>query len=84
MDGKAEDRIKTLLDELTRQCQQYGCDEFEYYWEEYGLWWYPWTIEVRGKSLSFSYYDIGLQDLDYWESTGEIKLIETCDDNGRW
>ena len=70
------DRLKTLYSEILEKCGNSNCFEFEYYWEIWGVMWYPWTLEINGKPESFSLNDISDKDLDDLIKNGLIELIK--------
>ncbi|WP_298540903.1 hypothetical protein [uncultured Aquimarina sp.] len=70
------DRLKILFSELLEKCNNANYFEFEYYWEIWGVMWYPWTLEIKGKSESFSLYDISYKDLENLCNNGQIELIK--------
>lgn len=69
-------RLKILHSEILKKCVNYECYEFEFYWEIWGLMWYPWTLEINGKSESFSINDISYDDLEKLCDLGLIELIK--------
>ena len=70
-------RRKLIIDELRRQCEENNENEFEYYWEIWGVMWYPWSIEtVSNKFLKFTLNDISYEDLDYLVNCGQLELIK--------
>lgn len=70
-------RLKTIYKELYEKCATENCTEFEYYWEIYGVLWYPWTLEINGVYQSFSINDVGYKDLDALCDLGYIQWIKT-------
>ena len=70
------DRLKTIYSEILEKCDNSNCFEFEYYWEIWGVTWYPWTLEINVQSESFSLSDISYKDLDNLSKNGLIELIK--------
>ena len=72
-----DERRKLIIEELKKYCQHYNVIEFEYYWEIWGILWYPWFIEIEKKScLNFTHKDISYTDLDYFVNCGQLELIK--------
>lgn len=69
-------RIKRIYTELLEKCEQSNCYEFDYYWEIWGILWYPWTLEINGKYHSFSVNDLSYKDLNKMCDLGLIELVE--------
>ncbi|MEL1245914.1 hypothetical protein AAEO56_16690 [Flavobacterium sp. DGU11] len=72
-----EEQLHQFWQELVTQCKAFQTDEFEYYWEIWGVNWYPWTIETATrKGLNFTDgYDPG-KKLDWLESQGIIAIVK--------
>ncbi|SFO52891.1 hypothetical protein SAMN05428949_5591 [Chitinophaga sp. YR627] len=71
-----DERRKQILQEIKHQCEAYKSDEFEYYFEIWGLNWYPWQLEVSpAQTIQLSINDLSTEDLQYLENAGEIMLI---------
>lgn len=70
------DRLKIIYSEILEKCNNSNCFEFEYYWEILGVMWYPWTLEINGKSESFSLNDISYKDLEGLCDNGFLELIK--------
>ncbi|MCK8521920.1 hypothetical protein M0D21_10100 [Aquimarina sp. D1M17] len=66
------DRLYKILQEIKQKCFEANCFEFEYHWEIWGVLWYPWFLEINGKSISFSVNDISSKDLENLCSEGYI------------
>jgi hypothetical protein len=79
-DFEMTERINIFWIELDRQCNEYNCSEFEYYWEMWGVLWMPWFIEVTSKSLNFSANDISINDLNFLVEKGKIEIIKIYDE----
>jgi hypothetical protein len=75
-DIEMTDRINLFWFELEKQCAELNSNEFEYYWEIWGLMWTPWFIEVNQSSLNFSVNDVSSDDLDYLIKEGKIEIIK--------
>ncbi|AEA45231.1 DUF4269 domain-containing protein [Fluviicola taffensis] len=72
-----DERRQLILAELKKQCEEKQIYEFDYYWEIWGVMWYPWFMEFySGASLSFTANDISSEDLNYFVETGELELIK--------
>ena len=76
-----DDRLNQIILEIKQKCEDANCFEFEYYWEIWGVMWYPWFLEINGKSQSFSFNDISSDDLETLCSEGLIELIEEYSDD---
>ncbi|OXA65249.1 hypothetical protein B0A67_24670 [Flavobacterium aquidurense] len=61
---------------MKNQSIEFKSNEFEFYWEIWGVWWMSWFIEVDGKSLNFIVNDISNKDLDELIEKGFIKLVK--------
>lgn len=70
------ERLKTLFTEILEKCNRANCFEFEYYWEIWGVMWYPWTLEINGRFQTFSLNDVSYQDLEELCNNGLIELIK--------
>lgn len=71
------DRRKLIWEELIKQCKENNIYEFEYYFEIWGVMWYPWFIEFSPqKPLKFTANDISYDDLNYFISCGDLELIK--------
>jgi len=68
-----DERLNVFWLELNQQATELNSSEFEYSWEYWGYLWYPWFIEIDGKSLNFTANDISSEDL---EMLTEKKFIE--------
>lgn len=65
------------MQEIKHQCQEYNSNEFEYYFEIWGLNWYPWQLEVSPEqTIQLSINDLLTEDLQYLEDAGEIFLVK--------
>ncbi len=73
------DRIALIYSELLEKCTQENVYEFEYYWEIWGVLWYPWTIEINQKYQTFTLNDISEGDLTALVKSEKISLIKTYD-----
>ncbi len=71
------DRIALIYSELLEKCTQENVYEFEYYWEIWGVLWYPWTIEINQKYQTFTLNDISEGDLTALVKSEKISLIKT-------
>jgi hypothetical protein len=80
-DLELAERTKLIWLELEKQCAELNSDEFEYYWEYWGVLWMPWSIEVNRKSLKFSANDVSSEDLDYLVKQGKIKIIKIYEEH---
>lgn len=76
-----EERLKLFLFELKKQANALNSDEFEFYWEIWGVWWMPWFIEIDGKSLTFTANNICNEDLELLIKNGFIEIIKVYEDN---
>lgn len=47
------DRNLLIYSEILEKCNAENVYEFEYYWEIWGVMWYPWTIEINKKDQTF-------------------------------
>lgn len=73
-----DQRRQLILLELKSQCTEKHQDEFEYYWEMWGVNWYPWFLEFsEGDSLVFTANDISSDDLNYFVEIGELEVVKT-------
>ena len=68
--------LKIIYEEIVQKCEQLTCTEFVYYWEIWGMLWYPWTLEMNGQYPYFSVNDISAKDLGKSCDVGLIELIE--------
>ncbi len=69
-------RTDKIFSEIYSKLVQLDCYEFEYYWEMWGLMWYPWFIEINGKSESFSFNDLTQDDLNQLVNEDKIEIIK--------
>lgn len=76
-----DDRLALFLSELKERCAENNSNEFEYFWEMWGVLWMPWFIEVNGESMYFSSNDISQNDLDQLCKNGFIELLKVYDQN---
>ncbi len=76
-----DDRLELFLSELKETCAENNSNEFEYFWEMWGVLWMPWFIEVNGESMYFSSNDISQNDLDQLCKNGFIELLKVYDQN---
>uniref|UniRef100_UPI002611464F hypothetical protein n=1 Tax=Flavobacterium sp. TaxID=239 RepID=UPI002611464F len=72
-----ESRNEIIYSELLKNCRLENTDEFEFYWEVWGVMWYPWTIEINNKFQTFSLNDISENDLTELVKLKKIELIKT-------
>ncbi|MFB9079634.1 hypothetical protein ACFFLS_07080 [Flavobacterium procerum] len=77
-DIELAERTKLIWFELEKQCAELNCDEFEYYWEIWGLAWTVYSVVVAQsqKFLSFSNNDVSSEDLDFLVKQGKIEIIK--------
>ncbi len=75
------DRLNQIILEIEQKCKEVNCFEFEYYWEVWGVMWYPLFIEINGKSESFSFKDISNNDLEILCTEGLIELVKEYEDD---
>lgn len=73
------DRLELIYSELLEKCTRENVFEFEYFWEIWGVLWYPWTIEINQKYQTFTLNDIAEADLTALVRSGKISLIKTYD-----
>lgn len=73
------EKINLFWFELEKQCSELNSEEFEYYFEVWGVWWMPWFIEVNKKSLTFSANDISSEDLKILVEKGKIEIVKIYD-----
>lgn len=72
-----DERRALILTELKNQCKEKQLYEFEYYWEIWGVMWYPWFIEFPDRSnIKFTANDISLEDLYYFAEIGELIVLK--------
>ncbi len=72
-----DNRRKLILEELIKQCNENNVYEFDYYWEIWGVMWYPWFLEFSPqKTLIFTSNDISYDDLNYFISSGYLELVK--------
>ncbi|WP_024771912.1 hypothetical protein [Aquimarina macrocephali] len=71
-----DERLNSIISEIREKCKKANCTEFEYYWEYYGLLWYPWSLEINDRSESFTCNDISYRDLEELCSEGLIELVK--------
>ena len=74
-----DERLSLNLTELKQQCLELDSNEFEFYWEMWGVMWTPWFIEVNNKPLSFTANDVSMEDLDRLIKSGDIELVKIYD-----
>ncbi len=73
------DRLSLIYSELLDKCTGENVDEFEYYWEMWGVMWHPWTIEINQKYQTFTLNDISEADLAELVKLDKISLVKTYD-----
>ena len=77
-----DERKQLILAEIKTQCAEKQQDEFEYYWEIWGVNWYPWFLEFSPASpMKFTTNDIALEDLYYFVETGELEVVKVYEDH---
>ncbi|EZH75361.1 hypothetical protein ATO12_00875 [Aquimarina atlantica] len=76
-----DDRLELFLSELKERCSENNSNEFEYFWEMWGVLWMPWFIEINGESMYFTTNDISQNDLDQLHKDGFIELLKIYDQN---
>jgi len=76
---KIDDRNELIYSEILEKCNKENSYEFEYYWEIWGIMWYPWTIEINEEFQTFSLNDISDYDLTELVKLEKIELIKTYD-----
>ena len=75
-----DQRRQLILFELKKQCTEKQQDEFEYYWEIWGVNWYPWFLEFSaGDSLVFTANDVSSDDLNHFVEIGELEVVKVYD-----
>jgi hypothetical protein len=72
-----ESRSELIYSEILKNCKLENTNEFEFYWEIWGVMWYPWTIEINKKFQTFSLNDISEDDLTELIKLKKIELIKT-------
>lgn len=75
-DYEMTERIKIFWMELYKQCNEQNCNEFDHYWEMWGVMWMPWFIDVNKKSLTFTANDISSEDLKILVEQGKIEIVK--------
>ena len=70
------ERLNLIWFELEKQCAELNSDEFEYFWEMWGVMWMPWFIMIDRNSLNFSANDISSEDLEILVKEGKIEKIK--------
>ncbi|MFK7786555.1 MAG: hypothetical protein AB8B56_15650 [Crocinitomicaceae bacterium] len=71
-----KDRVEGIYIELLEKCTELDCFEFEYYWEMWGLMWYPWFVEIADKSVNLSFNDLTQSDLDQLVELNKAEVIK--------
>lgn len=74
--AELEERLNLFWLELKRQADEFNADEFEFYWEIWGVLWMPWFIEIEKKSLIFTANDISSKDLDVLIKMGFLEVVK--------
>ncbi|WP_340153812.1 hypothetical protein [uncultured Marivirga sp.] len=69
-------RTDIIFSEIHSKLVALNCTEFEYYWEIWGVMWYPWFIEIDGKSENFSFNDLTQKDLEELIKDEKIEIIK--------
>lgn len=69
-------RTDLIFSEIHSKLVELNCSEFDYYWEIWGVMWYPWFIEINGKSENFSFNDLTQEDLNQLEKEKKIETIK--------
>ena len=69
-------RLEIIYSAIKTKCNTLNTDEFEYYTEIWGVMWYPWFLEIGGKSQSFNFNDLSSKDLDKLCELNKIELLE--------
>ncbi len=69
-------RTDIIFSEIKSKLVELNCNEFEYYWEIWGVMWYPWFIEINGKSENFSFNDLTQEDLNQLVKENKIENIK--------
>ena len=75
-----DERRQLILGELKAECAENKLYEFEYYWEIWGVNWYPRFIEfATGYQLKLTFDDISEEDLNYLVEIGELEVVKVYD-----
>lgn len=74
-------RNEIIYTEVLEKCRLENVNEFEYYWEIWGIMWYPWTIEINKKQQNFTLNDISADDLKELVQLKKIELIKIFDES---
>lgn len=72
-----EKRNNTVYSEIREKCNAENTNEFEYYWEIWGVNWYPWTLEINGHAQTFTFNDLSEFDLIELVKLDKIAVVET-------
>jgi hypothetical protein len=75
-DFELEERLNLFWFELKKQAIELNSNEFEFYWEIWGVMWMPWFLEINGKSLNFTANDISNEDLELLIKMEFIEVIK--------
>ena len=75
-DNELTERINLLWLELEKQCAELNSDEFEYFYEIWGVMWMTWFIMIDRNFLNFSANDISSDDLEILVKQGKLEIIK--------
>ncbi|MEN2402475.1 hypothetical protein GKZ90_0021980 [Flavobacterium sp. MC2016-06] len=75
-DLELDERLNLFWLELNKQATELNSNEFEFYWEIWGVMWMPWFIEINGMSLHFTANDISNEDLELLIKMDFIEVIK--------